>query len=61
MMPDMDGITLVRALKAAPTLADIPVILTTAINVSHALPVQAILRKPFSAADLVDLIDRLLP
>jgi CheY-like chemotaxis protein len=61
MMPDMDGITLVRALKAAPLLAHIPVILTTAINVSHALPAQAFLRKPFSAVELVDLIDRLLP
>jgi CheY-like chemotaxis protein len=60
VMPAMDGIRLVRALKAAPLLADIPVILTTGINVPQDLPVQAFLRKPFSAADLAELIDRLL-
>jgi CheY-like chemotaxis protein len=57
VMPAMDGIRLVRALKAAPLLADIPVILTTGINVPWDLPVQALLRKPFSAAELTDLIN----
>jgi CheY-like chemotaxis protein len=61
MMPGMDGITLMRALKGTPMLADIPVILTTAINVPQDLPVQAVLRKPFSVAELADLINRLVP
>ena len=60
MMPGMDGIALVRALRAMPLLAHIPVIMTTAINVPHVLPVQAFLRKPFSEVELVGLIDRLL-
>ena len=60
MMPGMDGIALVRALRAVPLLAHIPVIMTTAINVPRVLPVQAFLRKPFSEVELVDLIDRLL-
>ena len=45
VMPAMDGIRLLRALKAAPLLANIPVILTTGINVPRDLPVQAFLRK----------------
>jgi CheY-like chemotaxis protein len=61
VMPAMDGIRLVRALKSAPWLADIPVILTTGINVPQDLPVQAFLRKPFTAAELAELINRLLP
>jgi CheY-like chemotaxis protein len=61
VMPAMDGIRLLRALKATPLLADIPVILTTGINVPRDLPVQAFLRKPFSAAELAELIDRLSP
>lgn len=60
VMPIMDGIRLVRAVRAAPLLADIPVILTSAVNVPPNLPVDAFLRKPFCAADLVDLINRLL-
>jgi CheY-like chemotaxis protein len=61
MMPGMDGITLLRALKAQPLLARIPVILTTAINVPKDLPGQGFLRKPFSAAALLELINRLAP
>jgi CheY-like chemotaxis protein len=61
VMPAVDGIRLVRALKSAPWLADIPVILTTGINVPQDLPVQAFLRKPFTAAELAELINSLLP
>jgi CheY-like chemotaxis protein len=47
-MPGMDGIALVRALRAVPSLARIPVIMTTAINVPCAhgtgFPPQAVLR-----------------
>jgi CheY-like chemotaxis protein len=60
MMPDMDGIRLLRTLRSTPRFADIPVILMTAINVPQDLPVQASLRKPYSAAHLVDLISKLL-
>ncbi|MFL9963349.1 response regulator [Paraburkholderia sediminicola] len=60
VMPGMDGIRLVRELRAAPLLAHIPVILTSAINVPRDLPVFAFLHKPFSAIELVGLINRLL-
>lgn len=60
VMPIMDGIRLVRALKAAPLLAHIPVILTSFVNVPRNLPVHALLRKPFGATELVDTISRLL-
>ncbi|MFM0557807.1 response regulator [Paraburkholderia sediminicola] len=60
MRPGMDGMALVRALRAVPLLAHIPVIMTAAINVPRVLPLQAFLRKPFSEVELVDLIDRLL-
>jgi CheY-like chemotaxis protein len=61
MMPNMDGIALLGTLKAQPLLAHIPVILVSAINVPQGLPAQGFLQKPFSAAALVDLIDRLAP
>jgi CheY-like chemotaxis protein len=61
IMPGMDGIRLMRTLRATPMLAEIPVILMTAVNVPRDLPVQAILRKPCSAEQLVDLIGKLLP
>jgi CheY-like chemotaxis protein len=60
VMPVMDGLALVRALRAAPVLAHIPVILTTAVNVPQGLPVQALLRKPFVAAHLLNLIYKLV-
>jgi CheY-like chemotaxis protein len=60
VMPVMDGLALVRALRAAPLLAHIPVILTTAVNVPQGLPVQALLRKPFVAAQLLNLIYKLV-
>lgn len=61
VMPDMDGIRLVRALRTAALLAGIPVILTSTSNVPRDLPVHAFLRNPFSAIKLVGLINRLLP
>jgi CheY-like chemotaxis protein len=61
VMPGMDGIRLVRELRAAPLLAHIPVILTSSINVPRDLPVHAFLRKPFCAIELVGLISGLLP
>jgi hypothetical protein len=36
------------------------VILTTAVNVPQGLPVQALLRKPFVAAHLLNLIYKLV-
>ncbi|CAB3795429.1 Regulator of RpoS [Paraburkholderia ultramafica] len=60
VMPVMDGIRLVHALREAPMLVHIPVILTTGVNVPEGLPVQALLRKPFVAAHLLSLIYRLV-
>jgi len=52
-MPVMDGIRLVRDLRAAPLLADIPVILTSAVNVPQNLPVDAFLCSPLALVDSV--------
>jgi CheY-like chemotaxis protein len=64
MMPILDGTEVVRALRADPTTARVPIILMTALP--HVVPpdVQAsacaLLRKPFSPADLFAALDRCL-
>jgi DNA-binding response OmpR family regulator len=65
MMPVMDGLELIQRIRADPTLAHIPTILMTALP--DALPVgrdalhDAVLIKPFSVAELLALVNRLLP
>ena len=64
MMPILDGLGVVRALRAEPRTAALPIILMTALP--HIVPpdVQAtacaLLHKPFSPADLFAAIDRCL-
>lgn len=60
MMPRMDGADLVRAVRADPALAAIPIIMNTAlapeVMAAKALPVQAILHKPVRAEALIDTL-----
>lgn len=64
MMPLMDGIEMVRSMRASPELASIPVIVMTAvpngITAEERRLVQGLLKKPFGPAALYDLIDRVL-
>jgi DNA-binding response OmpR family regulator len=64
MMPILDGSGVVRALRADPATARLPVILMTALP--HVVPPEtlaeacALLRKPFSPAELFAAIERCL-
>lgn len=64
MMPVMDGIEMVRRMRASPDLARIPVIVMTAVpnglTAEERRLVQGLLGKPFGPAALYELIDRLL-
>ncbi|MCX4162876.1 MULTISPECIES: response regulator [Paraburkholderia] len=60
MMPGMDGIALIDALKSVPQLADVPVVLTSAVGPPPAIPISGFLRKPFPAATLLDLLRRIV-
>jgi CheY-like chemotaxis protein len=64
MMPLMDGISMVRRMRASPELAQIPVIVMTAvpsgITAEERRMVQGLLTKPFGPATLYELIDRLI-
>lgn len=66
IMPEMNGYELCRALKADPTLADIPVILVTALNDSRDIirgiesGADNFIRKPYSEAYLLNRISQVL-
>ncbi len=66
MMPEMDGITMLRQLKANPNISDIPVILLTSkTEVSDRLEglrkgADAYLAKPFNMEELHILVDNLV-
>jgi CheY-like chemotaxis protein len=66
MMPDVDGLTLVRRFRADPRLSKIPVIMSSAkfLKEDRAEAINAgasaYLTKPFSAADLRSAIIELL-
>jgi DNA-binding response OmpR family regulator len=67
MMPRMNGLELVRGLKADPTTASIPVILLSAkaqaSDVRDGMDAGAddYVTKPFEPLDLVDRVTKLLP
>lgn len=64
MMPLMNGIEMVRRMRATPALAELPVIVMTAvptgISDEERRLVQGVLTKPFSPTALFGLMDRLL-
>lgn len=66
MMPDMDGLVVLRALRINPVTRTIPVILLTAkpqpvdLNQSAQLGVVGVIPKPFDPIKLVDQVAQLL-
>ena len=64
MMPIMDGPEMIRRMRADPQLAAIPAVLMTALP--EAIPDgdglhDAVLIKPFSLAEVLEVVRRLLP
>ncbi|HEX7910303.1 MAG TPA: response regulator [Paraburkholderia sp.] len=61
MMPVMDGLALLRAMRANARLADVPVVLTSATaGPPSGMCAVAFLRKPVAASQLLELIGRLI-
>jgi DNA-binding response OmpR family regulator len=64
MMPVMDGPEMIRRMRADPALANVPIIMMTAlpegIPDDDSVRANAVLVKPFSFTELVDVIERLL-
>ena len=64
MMPIMNGIEMIKAVRAMPEYADIPILMTSAVSEEalrkHASILSAFLRKPFQIEILLGTIRRLL-
>ncbi|WP_404789832.1 response regulator [Altericista sp. CCNU0014] len=66
MMPDLDGLTVLRRLKANPSTQNIPVILLTAkMQSAHQseyaqLDIAGVLAKPFDPLDLAKRVAKIL-
>lgn len=66
MMPRLDGLDLVRALKGAPATAGIPVVLLSAkaqiadLRAGADVGADAYVTKPFEPFDLIDQVRKLL-
>ena len=66
MMPDLDGLTVLRQLRANPKTRDIPVVLLTAKmqsfhqNEYAQLDIAGVLSKPFDPLELVNHIAQML-
>jgi CheY-like chemotaxis protein len=62
MMPGMSGRELVAALRGDTRLAPLKIVLVSGMAPARdSLPVDAVLGKPFGVADLLAIVDRLLP
>ncbi len=66
MMPEVDGITFIRQLRASPTYADLPIVAVSAkalpadVEAAQEAGASAYLVKPFSTAELRETIRRVL-
>ena len=66
MMPEMDGLEVLRRLKAAPDTSSIPIILLSALDekedmlTGRRMGADHYITKPFKSAHLMKLIDHLL-
>jgi len=61
MMPEMDGVGLSRAMQHERLLADVPVVLVSAlVTPPPDLHTAGFLRKPFAVTQLLEIIDRLV-
>lgn len=60
MMPRMDGLSLMREMRRSSRLADVPLVLVSAIVTPPPdADVDGFLRKPFAVAQLLDLLHRI--
>lgn len=59
MMPQMNGATLIEALRANPRTADVPILLMSAVNVPHG-GYNALIRKPFDLASMLERVAKQL-
>ena len=59
IMPRMDDPKVACRIKAIPAFADVPVVLMSAVLPVPAVPVAAMLRKPFDPSLLMRLVDEL--
>jgi CheY-like chemotaxis protein len=57
MMPLMNGPEMIREIKAMPEFKQVLVILMSALATKPAVPVAAMLRKPFAPLELLKLLD----
>jgi two-component system chemotaxis response regulator CheY len=66
-MPDMDGVEFIRAVRRSSSLAQIPIVLTTAepedsdlMRQARSLGVAAVVRKPWKPQELRDVVHNVL-
>lgn len=61
MMPEMDGMDLSRAMQHERALANVPVVLVSAlVTPPPDLNAAGFLRKPFAVSQLLEILDRLV-
>src|SRR6185295_19116756 len=58
MMPLVNGWELLRSIKSDARLSSIPIVVTTAVGRDRPTGVEAVLKKPFRIADLLDAVFR---
>jgi CheY-like chemotaxis protein len=62
MLPVVDGYGVLKAMRQAPTLADVPVVLMNSFPPkTDGGPWQAFLRKPFTLNSLLDTVRQAIP
>jgi len=61
MMPNMDGLTVCRTLRAQPETADLCIIILSAVAEEESVGANLYLRKPMNPNDLIAHLEELLP